>query len=87
MSYKAHDRRGAVLLVRRGPSAASGRVMTRPVRNHHGGLMRAGRAIVISAHRVLALAAAIATASRAAPAPPAAPVRPAPASPHLLYHR
>jgi hypothetical protein len=49
--------------------------------------MRAGRAIIISAHRVLALAAAIATASRAAPAPPAAPVRPAPASPHLLYHR
>jgi hypothetical protein len=48
--------------------------------------MRTGRAIILSARRVLGLAAASAAASGAAPAAPATEVRPAPASPHLLYH-
>ena len=48
--------------------------------------MRTGRAIIISARRVLGRAAAIAAASGAAPSAPATPERPAPASPHLLYH-
>jgi hypothetical protein len=49
--------------------------------------MRTGLAIVISARRVLGLAAASAAASGAAPPAPATEVRPVPASPHLLYHR
>jgi hypothetical protein len=51
--------------------------------------MRTGRAIIVSARRVLGLAAASAAAPGTVPAAPLAPasqVRPVPASPHLLYH-
>jgi hypothetical protein len=47
--------------------------------------MRTGRAIIISARRMLGLARAIAAASGAAPPAPGTHVRPVPASPHLLY--
>jgi hypothetical protein len=48
--------------------------------------MRTGRAIIVSARRVLGLAAASAAGPGAAPPAPVTQVRPAPASPHLLYH-